>query len=296
MTEQEQRAALSICFMAALADGATEVERAAIKRSAERLGSAGLDLNALYEDVVAGRTKLADVAGNLQTDAARKAAYEMATAVCDADGAANAEEKKFLDSLRGALNLPAQDADKMLREAEAVAATPVAAAAAASMSEAEQDKMILNYAILNGALELLPETLSNIAIIPLQMKMVYRIGKSHGFELDQSYIKDFLGTLGIGLTSQVFEGVARKLLGGIFGGVGRQAASSAVAFGTTYALGQLAKRYYAGGRKLDSAEMKQLFSKLLGDATAMKDKYSQEIQQKMGEIKGTNIASLVKQQ
>ncbi|MCK7498350.1 MAG: hypothetical protein MZW92_52755 [Comamonadaceae bacterium] len=54
--------------------------------------------------------------------------------------------------------------------------------------------MILNYAILNGALELLPDSLASMAIIPLQMKMVYRIGKSYGYELDRGHVKDFLAT------------------------------------------------------------------------------------------------------
>ena len=53
----------------------------------------------------------------------------------------------------------------------------------------EQDRVILNYAILNGALELLPDSLASMAIISLQMKMMYRIGKSYGFDLDR-------GTLG----------------------------------------------------------------------------------------------------
>ena len=66
--------------------------------------------------------------------------------------------------------------------------------------------MILNYAILNGALELLPESLATMAIIPLQMKMVYRIGKTYGFELDRGHIKDFLATAGVGIgpTSRTF--------------------------------------------------------------------------------------------
>ena len=46
--------------------------------------------------------------------------------------------------------------------------------------------MILNYSILNGALELLPQSMASMAIIPLQMKMVYRIGKEHGYELDRA--------------------------------------------------------------------------------------------------------------
>jgi uncharacterized protein (DUF697 family) len=130
------------------------------------------------------------------------------------------------------------------------------------MSEAEMDKAILNAAILNGALELLPESLSTMAIIPLQMKLVYRIGKSYGFELDRGHIKDFLATLGVGLTSQYLEQAGRKLLGGLLGkigggllgGLGKQAVSSGMSFASTYALGHVARRYYAGGRSF-SAQM-----------------------------------------
>ena len=42
------------------------------------------------------------------------------------------------------------------------------------------DSMMLKYVILNGALELLPQPIATMAIIPLQMKMVYRIGGVHG--------------------------------------------------------------------------------------------------------------------
>jgi uncharacterized protein (DUF697 family) len=147
----------------------------------------------------------------------------------------------------------------MRRQAEAIAALPIAASPdigagmapqaqnapaspaagyASTMSESEMDQAILNAAILNGALELLPESLSTMAIIPLQMKLVYRIGKSYGFELDRSHIKDFLATLGVGLTSQYLEQAGRKLLGGLLGkvgggllgGIGKQAVSSGMSF------------------------------------------------------------------
>lgn len=47
-----------------------------------------------------------------------------------------------------------------------------------------------------------------------------RIGKAHGCELDRGHIKELLGVAGVGLTSQVVEGYARKLLGGLLGKVG----------------------------------------------------------------------------
>ena len=67
-----------------------------------------------------------------------------------------------------------------------------------------------------------PQSLASMAIIPLQMKMVYRIGKAHGFELDRGHIKDLLATLGVGLTSQYVEQFGRKLLGGLLGGSRRR--------------------------------------------------------------------------
>jgi uncharacterized protein (DUF697 family)/uncharacterized tellurite resistance protein B-like protein len=293
MTEQEQRAILNICFMAALADGATEVERAAIQGVATNMGASGVDLNALYQDAASGRASVAAATSQLSAPEVRKSAYETAVAICNADGAANEAEQKFLRGLRDALKLPVGDADKVQQQANAVATTSVVAAT--PVDAAELDKAILNYSILNGALELLPESLGTLAIIPMQMKMVYQIGKSHGYELNAGYVKDFAGTLGIGLTSQVVEGVARKLLGSILGVLGRQTASSAVAFVTTYALGQVAKRYYAGGRKLQPGELKQLYTQLTGDAKNLSAKYTDVIKNKVNELRGRSIADVVKQ-
>jgi uncharacterized protein (DUF697 family) len=115
----------------------------------------------------------------------------------------------------------------------------------ANLSSAELDRMILNAAVTNAALELLPETLASMAIIPLQVRLVYRIGKSHGYPMDSSNAKDFIATLGVGLTSQYVEQLGRKLLGGLLGtvaggigrGLGHQAASSGLTFATTYAIG-----------------------------------------------------------
>lgn len=56
--------------------------------------------------------------------------------------------------------------------------------------------------------------MATLAIIPMQMKMVYRIGKSHGAELDHSSIVAFLATAGVGMGSQIVEGFARKIMKG----------------------------------------------------------------------------------
>ena len=110
----------------------------------------------------------------------------------------------------------------------------------------------------------MPHTLATMAIVPLQMRLVYRVGHAYGYELERGHIKDFLATVGIGLTSQVFEGFtrqliggfARRLTGGLLGGLVGQATGSAFAFASTYALGQVARRYYASGRTLSTAQLK----------------------------------------
>jgi uncharacterized protein (DUF697 family) len=136
--------------------------------------------------------------------------------------------------------------------------------------------MILNAAILNGALELLPQSPASWAIIPLQTRLVYRVGKTCGYELDHRHITDFLATIGVGLTSQYVEQFGRKLIGGLLGrvrgktgrAIGSAATGSAFSFASTRALGQVARRYYGGGRTLDSASLKQLFASLADQARA----------------------------
>ena len=295
MTEQETRAILSICLMAAFADGTKdEREREQVRRVAATLtGDGATDLTAVSRDVLLKQTAVEETAAALGSPELRQLAYEMAVGVCDADEARSAAESEFLDRLRGALDLSPSAIEPFHAGADALAAEPVAVAGAAvSPQAAELDRMILNSAILNGALELLPQTLATMAIIPLQMKMVYRIGKAHGFELDRGHIKDFLATAGVGLTSQYVEQIGAKLVGrllgsiggGLLGGVGRQATSSAFSFATTWALGHVAKRYYAADRTLSAAALQETFSSLLGEAKTLQQRYAGEITAKAGAI------------
>jgi uncharacterized protein (DUF697 family) len=315
LTPLEQEALLTIALMAAFADGGrSDVERAEVKRIAESLPAEELNPTALYQRVLLRQTTLAQAVAPLATPEARQLAYEMVVCVCEADDALNEAEQTFLSEARLQLRLdnPAvatihQQADAL---AEASAALPAAAAGApppvlaAPAADAEVDRMILNYAILNGALELLPESLATMAIVPLQMKMVYRIGKRHGYDLDRRHITELLGAAGVGLTSQVLEGFARKLLGGLFGkvggGLGRRAgsqlASSAMSFASTYGLGQMAQRYYAGGRQLSALQLKELFASLTDQARSLHGRYAGEIQQRASTLNPTQLLNLVRGQ
>ena len=320
MTLDQQKSILTIALLAAFADGnKDDAEREEIRRIAESLAGDGgvADLPRIYQDVLLQRTSVQAAVQGLSEPMHRQLAYEMAVCVCDVDGRQTAAEREFLSSLKAALQLGAPQTDAFDREADAIVdvaekavpvsapiAVPVATAAAApsSASDAELDKSILNYALLNGALELLPQSWASMAIIPMQVKMVYGIGKAHGVELDQGHIKEFIAAAGVGMTSQYLEQFGRKLLGGLLGraagrtigGLGSAATGMAFSFATTYALGQVAKRYYAGGRVMSTAMLRDTFQNLLGPAKQMQSQYLPQIQQKAATLDAGKIMAMVR--
>jgi uncharacterized protein (DUF697 family)/tellurite resistance protein len=315
----EQEALLTLCLMAAFADGGkSDAERTEFKRIVEQLATPGLDTLKLYHDVLMKHASVERSARVLSSPETRQLAYEMAVCVCDADDTLSVAEQEFLAGLRRTLGLDTARAAQFEEQACAlvVASVPpplppavAKAAAAPPVLETDDDaaggtdSMILNYAILNGALELLPESLATMAIVPMQMKMVYRIGRSHGYELDRRHITELLGAAGIGLSSQVVEGYARKLLGGLLGRlgaggtvrqVGNQVASSALTFATTYALGTMAARYYAGGRTLSGGQLRELFQALLGQARTLHGQHAGAIQAKAQNLNPAQLLNLVR--
>lgn len=308
LTEQEHKAVLSLCILAAFADGAQdETERSQIERILKGFSDDHLDLASAYQDVLSGKLSLAQAATDLQTSSAKALAYEMAVCVCHADGVLNDAETHFLSDLRRVLQLDAQVPETHQQNAQAIVEQPLGSSVPPvldSNREADVDRLVLNASILNGALEIMPHTLATMAIIPLQMRMVYQIGKRYGYELDRGHIKDFLGTVGIGLTSQVFEGFTRRLVGGLtrglagrlIGGFASEAAGSAFAFASTYALGQVARRYYASGRTLTTEQLKGVFSSMLQEARGLQGRYSGDIAQRARQVNVSELLPLVKQQ
>ena len=301
LTTSETEAILTLCLMASFADGEKhEHERQQIKKITDSLAGGEVDVTALYQQVLLNKPDLAAVAARLSTPGARHLAYEMAVCVCDADDVCNAAERQFLDQLRAALALPAASTQPLDAEATALATIPVAAPAPAQSEET--DAMILRYAIVGGALELLPQTMATLAIVPMQTKMVYRIGTQRGFDLDRKSIVEFIATVGLGLTAQVFEGFARRLTKGLgktvagkMGGqIGDAVGGIAMSFGATYALGQMAKLYYDSGRSLSMESLKSKYPPLLAEGKTLAQKYTAQITQQSQQLQGANIATLLK--
>ena len=350
MNNREIEAVGAICVLASLADGAmNEREREHVRAAFEGAGSGtgsgagdgdaageGGEARALasaYRRAMLKQTDAAQEARELSSPEVRRYAFEMAVAVCDADGRCSDAERRFLDTLRVSLGLDADESATVVAEADRLADFELAAAptamtptmtttmtttAAPSTSSptssfgttrdvsaevaAEIDASILKYAILNGALELLPQGLATMAIVPLQMKMVYGVGKSYGVSLDRGHIKEFIATIGVGMTSQVVENFARDLLGGLAkkflgktaGKVVKTATGAAMSFATTYALGQVAKQYYAGGRKLSSVDLRALFSREVERAKGLYTQHRPEIEQSARTLDAKQVLAMVR--
>jgi uncharacterized protein (DUF697 family) len=134
------------------------------------------------------------------------------------------------------------------------------------------------------------------------MKMVYLIGRAHGYELDRGHVKDFLATAGVGLTGQYLEGVGRQLVGGLLGalggrmlgGLGAGATGMAFSFATTHALGQVAKRYYASGRTMSGPVLKDAFASLLAQAKGLQGSYRSRIEEQARTLDLGKITELVR--
>lgn len=325
-----QQALLAIMVHAAMADGdKSQAERDFVRDLSLQLDEQGgaKQLAQAVQAALLGRLSAQQAAAQLQDPMHRQLAYEWATAVCHADGLCSQAEAAFLQHLKTDLQMGqaeaepeatthtqalaraayAEEAAAPLHAPAAAAAVPSAPTAAAppsapAVDNAAIDRSILNYAILNGALELLPQSWASMAIIPLQIKMVYRVGQAHGVSLDQGHIKEFIAAAGVGLTSQYIEEFGRKLLGGLIGkaggkllgGLTSQATGMAFSFASTYALGHLAKRYYAGGRVMSTDLLRQTYQGLLGSGKTLQQQHLGDIRARASTLDAGEVMRMVR--
>ena len=318
MSTEVREAIATVCLMAAFADGnKDETEAARLQAVFQNLGMTFSP--ALYSRILMGQVALEEVVDAIDTPQWRELAYEMALGICDADGKMVPKERAFLDQLRAKMGLGLDQTNRLNDAGETLAGMgldapdptmetlPTVPASAdrddppdagTMRADPSLDPMILKYAVLNGGLELLPQSLASMAIVPLQMKMVYRVGERFGYTLDQGHIRELLAVVGVGMTSQVLETYARKLVGGFMkkaiGKKGKKlaktATGAAMSFASTYALGQVAKTYYAGNRTLAPNALKQVFTQQVEQGKQLYNQYSGQVE---ASARNTDLSSLL---
>lgn len=363
---RQRDAVAAVCLLAARADGVkTAAERNELQEIFAALG--GVSSAALYRRVMLGGVGVADVAADLDDHDLRHFAFEMAVAVCDADGHTTPAEAAFLEALARELEIPRAEAGRVRSDAErlsepdfagsplragrreaptvtatrsaaATASTPPATAAtaqrtpggelihappevagarpgrdaegnatAAQAAGADSDlgATITQHAVLAGALELLPQSLAGMAVVPLQLKLVHTVAGRYGYSLTSGGARDFLAFAGVGMASQVVEGFARKLfgkaakkalgkkLGKGVGKLGKKATGPLMSFATTYAVGMAAERYYANDRRISADELRELFQSELARGRELFDRHSGEVRARAKTTRMSDLTSLL---
>ena len=227
---------------------------------------------------------------------------ELALGVCHSDGVLVPAERAFLERLHGALGLPPEAKDSLEAPLPLVLlpASPPPPAIESSFAppgpgkpvigdEAELDHKIREAAIFAAALEILPQNLASLGIVPVQLMLVADIGTAYGHKVDAGHAKELLATVGLGLGGQAIEGFARRLLGrlagrvggGALGGIVEAATGGVATFAATWAIGQVAKSWYASGRTLDRADLEARFARAAEDGRGAFDQLKGAVEEKV---------------
>jgi len=315
VTTEEIETIIALATLASISDGLQdEAEQARVVEVARSLGL--LAPETVIAQAMSGALTLPILAARLPSDEAKRLAHDTATAVCHANGWISPGEGKFLHELADALQLDTARTDHVIADINravadhpALSTTPSvgvpvvadakAEGAAAAATAASLDDHILDQAMLTAALELLPDRLANLGILPLQLRLVHHIGQRHGQQLDTQQVTDLVATFGLGAAAQVLEKVVRRafggiaggLLGGLVGGSAGIATGAAVTFASSYALGHAADQYYAQGRTLSADDLKALFTRFRADAVTIFPR----VEARIGELaRGRSLDSLLR--
>lgn len=285
----KERIALA-CLAVAFADSHLDAaERRRIQRLIEELG--GLEGKDLFQTVIDHRIEPDELARDLPP-AARRTAFEMAVLVAQANGVPNEDEEAYLERLRKAVGLSEAAAKGIRLELEPYRDPGLPPTAPGDPDEVETDRLILQYAMLAGAAELLPQTAASVVVLPLQLRLVHEIGRRHGVRMGRDQVRELLMTFGVGATSQVVESFARRVmsglarqaggrgvLGSVLGGAASTTTGAVVSFSTTYALGHAAQLYYERGRTVTERDLRVLFQRFQDDARTLYPRVEAEIRE-----------------
>ncbi len=138
--------------------------------------------------------------------------------------------------------------------------------------------------------------IADLAVIAIQVKMVHDIGQYWGHTLDREAITAFIGSAAGSVGIQVaLNNLARFVPG--WG----SAFSATTSFVSTWALGYVAQRYFASGRQMSSAELRELFAEARAQGRktyesrkdqveATRDKHADTLRELAGQLERAEIS------
>ena len=89
-------------------------------------------------------------------------------------------------------------------------------------------------------------------------------------------------------------GLLGKIAGKTIGKLGSAGTGMAFSFASTYALGQLARRYYAGGRIMNAQLLRDTYQSLLEPARQLQSQYLPQIREKASSLDVAQVMTMVR--
>ncbi|HKY01648.1 MAG TPA: hypothetical protein VJM53_03770 [Burkholderiales bacterium] len=297
MNQEERVAQFRLALLAYFANGTKdERELVQLRRVLETLSPViGANLSLILQEVQLKRCSIQTAVAALIRPEYRQLAYESAVCVCDVDGIHSDTEHRFLEDLRIALALDVRSARSFERTAGAIAdltlqPDPVrgfSAPADARDSEA-LDQSIQAVAAFCGALAHVGTALTGMAIIPSQMKMIYRVAKAYGEESARGQIKDLMVVFGAAALPQYIENFGYAL-------ADQPGQAAAGAYANTYALGHAAKFYYASDIDVELQQLHERFEEFSAEGRRSGEAHAAEIADQSRILNSNELLSLLRQ-
>jgi uncharacterized protein (DUF697 family) len=206
----------------------------------------------------------------------RRRVYQSAFALAYADGEASYAEVAFLKRI-----LPNEGERSLLGQVfgetiDTLVPGRIVPDADPAKRDTEIMEDIFKYSVLSAVAGAMPvpgvAIIADLAVVVLQTKMVHDIGAHWGHTMDgraaRAFVASVAGSAGMRIA---MNNLARFVpgLGSAFG--------AATSFGTTFALGKAAQRWFEAGRGLDQSELKSLFEQARNEAASAYDEATAKI-------------------
>lgn len=130
------------------------------------------------------------------------------------------------------------------------------------MKTSRARKYIHSAAVSAAAIAVTPIPVADIlAIAPLQVSMVIKIGLIFGHKLEKANAKELIGTVAGGVVFRYAAQVLVKFVPGVGSVIG-----PVIAYGGTVAIGETAVSYFSSGMKLSKEELEEVYRSAKSDA------------------------------
>ena len=281
LNEKEALASLRVLVCVAKADG----ELAPEERMALENALTGLEMLAdvTPKNVLDEKIDLDVQLRLFTTPESRESLYQSALGMVHVDGVPTPAEQKMLDRIRTTLQISEEKASLARRifagAKDTVLPSSIHPVGDPILRATEVKSDVLKYSVLSGALGAVAipgiAIATDLAVVCVQVKLVRDIGQRWGHTVDKQAAASLLGGLGLGTGARIAVSNLAKLVP-VWGSVVGATAS----FASTWALGQIADKYFESGMKADKATLKSDFKAAQADGRKAYDAHKDLVESK----------------